>query len=446
VAPARGAAPVPPPPADAADLPAQRPKAPEPAPVTASIYGFVELDAMHDSTQSFSEAVVNNTIARPSTLAGDNPRTQITARNSRLGLKLTAPDAGCIKTSGLVEVDFFGNAPATAPEDAISTSPGLRMRHFYVKFETPLVDVLAGQYHDLFGWGGYGFYPNTVAYLGVPGEIYHRDPQLRISKHVESDGSELDVAFAAVKPAQRDGEIPDFQGGVRLAWNRWQGATSQGASPAKAAPVAIGLSGITRHFSVPAFSISPANPNKLWGWGAAVNAFIPIVPAHGDDLGNALSLTAEVSRGTGIANLYTGLSGGVLFPSLNNPLMQVPVPMYTPGIDQGLVTYDADNNLHSVNWGAAVVGLQYRAPFEQGRRLWLSGIVAQLESSNSAPLTPQSGRPYVFKKARYFDANVFLAITAASQLGLSVQGEEQTFGDGAVGRNLRGQVAVYYFF
>ena len=52
----------------------------------------------------------------------------------------------------------------------------------------------------------------------------------------------------------------------------------------------------------------------------------------------------------------------------------------------------------------------------------------------------------MFTKARYFDANAFFAVTTVSQVGLSLQGEEQTFGDGAVGRNLRGQVAVYYFF
>jgi len=40
---------------------------------------------------------------------------------------------------------------------------------------------VAGQYHDLFGWGSY-YYPATVAYLGVPGQIYHRNPQLRIEK------------------------------------------------------------------------------------------------------------------------------------------------------------------------------------------------------------------------------------------------------------------------
>jgi hypothetical protein len=450
-APPAPAVPPPPPPAPAptsaeALRPAEASRA-EPASFAASLYGFVEFDMMHDSTQSFSEAIVNNTLARPSTLAGDNPRTHFTARNSRLGFKLAAPDTGWIKTSALVEMDFFGNQPATASEDAITTSAAVRMRHYFVKFETPLVDILAGQYHDLFGWGGAGFYPNTVAFLGVPGEIYHRDPQLRVSKRIVSDGSELEIALAAVKPAQRDAEIPDFHGAVRITWDGWRGVGAQGASPGKVAPMAIGISGLTRHFRVPAFSPMPANPRDKNGWGAAANLFLPVIPArNAEDLGNALSLTAEASMGSGIANLYTGLTGGVLFPALPNPLMLVPVPMFVPGVDPGLVTYDADATLRTVNWRALVVGLQYHAPFGLGKRLWASCLYSQIQSDNVVELTPIQGIPYVFSKSQYVDGNLFVAPTAATQIAASVQTQQQTFGDGIQGRNIRGQLAVYYFF
>jgi hypothetical protein len=441
------------PPVPEASAPAPSPPGPVPAPafeaagVAASFYGFVELDLLHDSTQSFSEAIVNNTMARPATLAGDNPRTQLSARDSRVGVKLAAPERGHVKTSALVELDFFGNQPTPATEDATFSAPAVRLRHAYVKFETPIVDVLAGQTHDVFGWGGAGFYQNTVAFLGVPGEVYHRDAQLRLSKHVESDGSELDAAFAVVRPAQRDGELPDLQGGVRLAWDGWRGVASQGASRPETQALAIGMSGIYRHFSVPAFTASAANPNTATGWGAAVNVFLPIIPARSrEDLGNALSATAEATMGTGIANLYTGLTGGVLFPSLPNPSMTLPVPKFNADVDEGLLTYDAAGKLHPINWRALVVGLQYRAPFGQGRKLGLSAVASKIESDNVVSLTPQQGRPAVFSKAEYVDGNVFYAPTPESQVGASVQVERQTFGDGVHGVNIRGQLAVYYFF
>ena len=54
------------------------------------------------------------------------------------------------------------------------------MRLFYLRLETTArLELLAGQYHDLFAWGGAGFYPNSVAFLGIAGQIYHRNPQIR---------------------------------------------------------------------------------------------------------------------------------------------------------------------------------------------------------------------------------------------------------------------------
>jgi hypothetical protein len=430
--------------------------------VTASLYGFVELNLIHDSTQSFTEAITNNTMARPGTLAGDNPRTQFSARDSRVGLALTAPTYGSVRTSGRIEVDFFGNEALGTPDDVTYSASALRLRHAFVKFETPVLDVLAGLTNDLFAWGGAGFYPNTVAFLGVPGEIYHRDPQVRLSKLL-SVGSTvtLEIAAAAVRPAQRDAEIPDAQGGLRIAFEHWRGAGAQGAGLPKSTPASLGLSGIYRHFSVPAFTSSQANPNKANGWGAAVNLFLPIIPARSaQDLGNSLSATAEATMGTGIANLYTGLTGGVLFPALPNPSMLLPVPVYNGDIDPGLVTYDADGNLQMIKWRALVVGLQYRAPFGMGRKLGVSAVASQLQSSNIVSLTPTQGLPFIFSKAQYVDGNLFFSPTPESQIGASVQVERQTFGDlvtytdaagntgmhHVYGNNVRGELAVYYFF
>jgi hypothetical protein len=444
--PAPAAEPSPMPAAPPLPEPPPAPKTVVPTGASASIYGFVELDVARDTTQSFGDASVNNTIARYSTMAGDNPRLQFTARNSRFGFKLAAPDYGAIKTSAQFEMDFFGNQPPTANEDSTYTSATVRMRLFFVKFETPFVDVIAGQYHDLFGWGGAGFYPSTVAFLGVPGELYHRNEQIRLSKRIIGPKAEFEVAVAAVRPVQRDSALPDLEGGVRVAVNTWKGASAQGASLPKTAPLSVGLSGIGRRFSVPPFSPMPGNQQKAMGWGAAVNLFLPILPPHGDDLGNALTLTAEGSMGSGIANLYTGLTGGVLFPALPNPLMTVPVPMYVPGLDQGLVTFDDTRSLHTVTWRSLLVGAQYYLPVAMGRRLRLSAIYSLLQSPNDVQLTPIEGVPFTFSKAEYIDGNFFWTPTPFAQLGLSVQRERQTFGDGLHGVNYRGELAVYYFF
>jgi len=308
------------------------------------------------------------------------------------------------------------------------------------------VDVLAGQYHDLFGWGGAGFYPNSVAFLPLLGQIYHRNPQFRISKTLKSAAVDFEIAVAAVRPVQRDSGVPDFQGGLKVNVNGWQGAAAPGASRPVAAPLSVGVSGLTRRFSVADFSQVPGNPQKASGWGVAGNLFLPVIPGSADDLSNALSVTAEYTTGSGISDMYTGLTGGVTFPGLPNPTNAEQVPTYTPNIDPGIVTFDGSNVVAPVKWTAVVLNGHYHLPIGHGRKLWVSGTYSTLKSNNALALTPSQGRAYVWDKGQYYDANVWWGVTPAVQIGVSFQHSEQTYGDGVVAHNNRGEGAFYLFF
>jgi hypothetical protein len=411
----------------------------------ASIYGFAELDGMYDTTRSFGEGITNGTLARPNTYAGDNPRAQMTVRNSRLGLDVRAPEFDGIKTSGVIEMDFFGSQ-ASSTENDLFANQVLRLRHFYVKIESSALDVLAGQYHDLFGWGGAGFYPNTVAFLPLLGEIYHRNPQLRLSKALTGPSVAVEMAVAVVRPVQRESAIPDVQGGLKLTLNKWRGASAQGAGRPTVAPFAIALSGVGRRLSVTDFSATPGNERVVYAGGAAANVFAPIIRARGDDLGNALSMSVEASIGTGINDLYPGLTGGVQFPSLPNPQNLLPVPLYVPNVDPGLVTYDSVGSVHTINWRALVVNLHYHLPFGAGKRVWVSGTFSAIQSTNALDLTPIQGQPFVWNKGYYADANVWVAVTPALQFALSGQRIAETFGDDTSAVNYRAEGACYFFF
>ncbi|HXK17040.1 MAG TPA: hypothetical protein VNG33_04530, partial [Polyangiaceae bacterium] len=349
-----------------------------------------------------------------------------------------------IKASAQAELDFFGNQPTTS-ENAFFTNGPIRMRHYFLKLETPIVDVLAGQYHDLFAWGG-GFFPNTVAFLGIPGEIYHRNPQARITKVLKTSAVTVEAAVAAVRPVQRTSEVPDGQGGLKLSINDWKGVRAQGSGQAEIVPLAIGVSGVVRHFKVNPFSIIPGDYNQTNGWGLAVDALLPVVPGTVDDMSNTLTLTGEFTTGKGISDLYSGLSGGAKFPQLPNPLLLIPPPAYVPNIDQGIVTYDADGQLRAIAWQAFVVGLQYHLPIGAGKKLWVSGTFTQHRSNNILKLTPEAGKGAIYTKGMYFDGNVFFGITPATQLDLSYQVTRQTYGDGVTGMNQRAEVAMHYFF
>jgi hypothetical protein len=392
-------------------------------------YGYARLDAIEDSTQSFADGIQPNLIARVGTYKGDHPRSTFTAKDSRLGVFVGAPTFAGIRSSAQIELDFYGLEPtdARANDTIIFATP--RIRHAFLKFETPIFDVVAGQTYDLFGFGPY-FYPATVAYLGVPGQIYHRDPELRIEKKLHLGNFEVTAAIAAVKAGERDSGIPDGQAGIKLNFNGWRGAATPGFSRPVLAPLSIGVSGLYRHFSVPPFVVSPGSETVTTdGYGLAVSLLLPIIPIKSiEDHGNALTLTGEFSTGAGIADMYTGMDGGSRFPLLPVPSGQPTIYYYQADADPGLVTFDKASDLKTIKWNAAVANLQYYLPIGWGR-VWLSGTYSRTWSPNIKALTPPGSLGVIFTKMEYVDGNVGFELTPSIVCALSFQTVAQTFGD-----------------
>jgi hypothetical protein len=401
-------------------------------------YGFAKLDVTEDSTQSFDSGIGANLIQRVGTYRGDHRRTTLTARDSRVGLQFIAPSFPDItprlkgmRTSGLIEFDFFGLAPTDAKRGDVIVFGPLRMRQAYLKLETYVVDVIAGQTQDLFGWGGY-FYPATVGYLGVPGQIYHRNPQLRLEEKLRSDNGdfELLIAVAAVAPAQRDSGMPEGQAGLKFAYKGWKGWSGSGFGGPYLVPFSIGVSGLYRHFEVPVPRGNPGSAAlKTNGYGAAVSLLAPLIPASAQyDHGNALTLTGEFSIGTGIADMYSGMDGGSRFPLLPGITASMPALQYQANVDPGLVTFDRTFNVKTINWRALVGGLQYYLPMESNR-IWASVVYSRAWSDNLKALTPMTSLGAVFTKTEYIDGSIQMELTPAVILGVSFQTVQQTFAD-----------------
>jgi hypothetical protein len=415
-----------------------------------TLYGYVGLNIMQDSTQSFGTASSNTIIQHRGTPRGNNLQAQATARDSRLGLRLAPPTLGSVKASVNIEMDFNAPPPIEYTEANSVTQAGLRMRHYYMKVETPIIDILAGQYHDLFGWGGKGFYPSTLAFLGITGEIYHRKPQVRLSKTLATQAIELEIAGAALAPVQKNGGYPDVEGGVRVAFNQWTGARQQAYGQPGIGALALGLSGIGRHFEVANYIENSSTTVPGTGYGVAANAFIPVIPAtSAKDRGNSLSLTGEYSRGTGISDMYADLTGGLLFPSLPNAMDRMdptnPPPVYTPNIDSGIVTFDGDRRLRTANWEGWVANLQYYLPIAGGR-VWVAATHSEIKSTNIRDITPLPGWGGIYTHSWYNDGTLFVAITDQIQLGVAFQRTHQWFGDGVTATNYRSELGMNMFF
>jgi hypothetical protein len=430
---------------------------------SATVYGFVEADGIYDSTQSFNDLAGNAVIVHtpapttatptPTVVYGaENGRTTFSARNSRFGVKLKGPETDTVKTSAIFECDFLGNqpqgmpAPAGSPavsEASFYASPAFRMRHYALKMETPYIDLLAGQYWQLFGFQSL-FHPNTVEMQGVPGQIYSRSPQFRLSHTFKSDAVNVELAGAASRPPQRDSEVPDGQAGIRLAVNKWKGMHTAGSAGSAVDALSIGFSTVGRYFKVPNLSGAPTQAITLNGYGYSVDALVPIIPASDVNRpDNALTLTASYVYGQAIADLYTGLTGGATMAAPPANAMGV-AQTYPQDVDNGLVEFTADGVLHAIRWQSVLVGLQYYLPTPN--RAWVSANYSHMYSSDINALLTSSNGSKMFNKSDWVDGNLFVEANSAVRFGLEYAYFHQSFLDGSKGKNSRVQFSAFYIF
>jgi hypothetical protein len=429
-----------------------------------TFYGFVEADYIADSTRSYNDAIGNDLVARSDTYAGTVGRTQFSMRNTRLGFSFQAPEIAGLRPSALVEGDFFGHqtSPPTGSENTFYDSPTFRIRHAYMKLDGGFVDLLAGQTYDVFGWQNY-FSPASVEFLGLPNMVFSRNTQLRLSRTFGADGPvSLDIAASANRPAQRDGQIPDLEAGLRVSVNGWKGITTPGNVRTIAAPASIGVSGISRQFKLDAFTPPPAqHSNSVQGWGVSVDALLPVLPAtDGNDRKNKLTLIGSYVIGSGIADLLT-TGGGATFPTLTNPAQQSPPPMYSADADPGLVTFDVTTGIaHTIDWYAYKAGLQYYLPIFDGRMLFAANYTYS-HSKNMKDLYPCAGTEIellgtVADTSQYADANFFFDATPSIRFGISGQYTKVDYlganpncpvqESGSTPHNIRGMGQAVYVF
>jgi hypothetical protein len=417
-----------------------------------TLYGFVEVDSIYDTTRSFTEAPGSGLVAEPGTVAGNNPRFQLAVRNSRLGLQMRAPETFGIRVSGQFECDMQGTQLPVSTASAISPSPYgtegtfyssavLRIRHLNMRVETPWVDILFGQYWTLFGWGP-TYQVNRVEFGGMPAEIYQRTPQLRISKTVASYPVRFDAAIGAFRPVQRDSGAPDVQGGLRFAIDAWKGLQTQGATGTTISSASFGLSGLLRHVAVNDFGAAAGNTNTqdLYMDAFAADAFLPIIPAKSTTANAALSIHGEFSTGYGDGDIFSTGSAGINFPT-------IPGTTYTPDIDPGIVTYDQRGGLHAIEWTTYLVGAELYLPPRS--RWWISGNYGHLESANSHYYTfgtCGTGPCGVLFAEDWFDANLSSDLTPSIRVGVEYANFNDTYVNGLKAINHRGQLSGFFLF
>jgi hypothetical protein len=405
-----------------------------------TFYGEVRADFIYDTTRSYGDTIGSGLVAREDTYEGTVGRFQASTRSTRFGIAADAKTIGGVTPSAVIEADFAGDQPTSntgGSERSYYDSPSLRLRHGYLNLENDYLNVLIGQTDDVFGW------QNT------PSSTF-RHTQFRLSQSfLASSPVGIDVAVAALRPAQRDSRIPDGQAGLRITGNRWRGIYARDGVPSLR-KLSLGVSGVARQFDVDAFTPPPTQTsNKVVGWGLSVDAMVPVIPAKDEyDRSNSLTIAGSYVTGTGIGDLMR-VDGGAKFTPLPNPARASPPPEYEPNVDEGLVSFDRLGVLNTIDWEGFRVDAQYYLP--PNGRVRLAAIYSQAYSKNMDELFPRGGAEielltHVANRLRYVEGNIYWDVTPEVRVGAACIFTEVRYLDSMQPHNIRAKATANYFF
>ena len=405
-----------------------------------TLFGFAQADYTYNSTESCQEYCSNALIQKSGSYRGDHSRMVFSPRDSRFGVRFAAAEDHGIRASGLLETDFFG--PTATTEQGTWANPVLRIRHAYFKLETPVVDFLLGQTGNLFGWAS-NYLVTGAQEPGLPGQMYQRTSQLKISKTIKTAaGITVEAAIAAERPVQMDSGVPEGVAGLRLQFEKWAGYHTLYLSGSLAQPASIAITGDVRGFRISELSSAPHASHSKIGGGVAFDAFLPIIPATKTNHDNALSLSGELVIGAGTSDMYTALGGaGVVVPAAPPTMPGGPATVYTPNYDAGFAAYDATGHLELIKWTSYMVGAEFY-PGGVGGRLGLFANYGHMQSSNTEKFSTTTAR----KSEDFVGVGLFVDPTKQTRVGLDYGYYGDHYVDGTDATNHSVMLSAWLFF
>ena len=252
--------------------------------VTSTFYGYIKLDASYDSAMTNDGDYVYYVL--PYAEGEEDDEFNMTAKQTRLGVKLNGGGSDAVAVSGVIEFDFYDSGSENKPHPVF--------RKAYMEFKTDAIDILAGQTSDVIS----PIVPTTLnrIVLWKSGDIGYRRPQIRLTKAVEvADDTKLKFAVSANRSMGRDengGEtvgMPSFQGrvavGTKLMGNYME----------------LGVSGLMGRED--ATSIADTTIYELDQSVVAVDVSLP--------LGDMVTLKGQYFTGRNLAKYVGGIGQGI---------------------------------------------------------------------------------------------------------------------------------------
>jgi hypothetical protein len=250
-------------------------------------YGYIKADLSYDSAGvaagNFAQWVASRAV-------DEEEQWSLTARQTRLGVRVAGPESEDLKVSGKVEADFYnagGGENKSAP----------MLRHAYTEISWPdqgLV-LLAGQTSDVFS----PLVPSTLNYCVSwwGGDIGYRRPQFRLTKTWQGEESATDLSVAVSRTtghdlpgagAGDDTERPTLQGRVGY-------ATTMGGRP-----FGVGVSG---HWGTEEADVASGATENFETWSLNLDLKMP--------LWDGAMLQAEAFTGDNLDAYLGGIGQGV---------------------------------------------------------------------------------------------------------------------------------------
>jgi len=377
----------------AAPAPTETAKRPVWSNLDVQLYGYIKLDAAYDS----SRTDVGN-FARwvdPEHMNDNDNQFNTTANQSRLGMRINGPDDGIMKSSGRVEVDFYGGGDENKAH--------LMMRHAYLKLDWPgdRFNVIAGQTSDVIS----PLVPTTVNYsVGWwTGNIGYRRPQIRLTKELDLDTDvDLKLEAAIARTIGRNDPISGTESGEDAGFPSVQGRASVTLPLSGLNETTVGVSG---HWGQEEYDITVTGRDKEFTtWSVNLDLTQPV--------NSWLTVKAEVFTGENLS-------------------------AYLGGIGQGVITDTTQRNFYEEvgstgGWIAASLG-----PWDNMR----FNIGAGMDDVDSGQINAGNRT-----MNRSVFGNMIYAVNKRTDIGFELSHWRTEYHGNGDGDSLRGQMALTYKF
>ncbi len=277
----------------ATDEPAQDEEEPK---IKFSPYGYIKVDAAWDSslidTGDFARWVLS-----PDSFE-EHDHFNLTARQTRLGLRISGGGKDDLVVSGRVEIDFYGGGAEN------KNLPMLRHAYAELSWQNRDLVLLGGQTFDVIS----PLVPTTLNYTVAwwVGNIGYRHPQIRVTKGFDVGlDSRLTLAAAAVRTiaddfrptepgdAGADSGLPSIQGRIGYAWTM---AGNQAA---------VGFSGHWGRENPHLAGETEHDQLEFDSWSANVDFNFPLT--------DRVILKGELFTGSNLDDFFGGIGQGINF-------------------------------------------------------------------------------------------------------------------------------------